>query len=62
MHEQFWQIIDKKIQKDQKAKLPLLKPWEQKQGVRNKKRGLHMLPAVNTTRGGVVGKTLKSHI
>lgn len=45
MHAQFGQIIDKKIQKGQKAQLPLLKSWEQKQG-------LQVLPAVTTTGGG----------
>ena len=32
MHGQLGQIMDNKIQKDQKAQLPLLKSLEQKQG------------------------------
>ena len=42
--------MDSKIQKAQKAQLPLLKSWEQKQGVRRNSRVLHMPPAHNTTK------------
>ena len=43
--------MDNKIQKDQKAQLPLLKTQEQKQGVGSKSGVLHMPPALNTTKG-----------
>ena len=54
VHVQLGQILDNKIQKDQKAQLPLLKIWVQKQGVMSKSRVLPMSPALNTTKG--VGK------
>ena len=57
MHAQLGQIMNNKIQKDQKDQLPLLKSQEQKQGVRSQSRVLHMPPAHTTTKG--VGKPPK---
>ena len=42
MHKQLEQIMDNKIQKDQRNLLPLLQSQEQKQGVMSKSRILHM--------------------
>ena len=42
--------MDNKIHEDQKNQLPLLKSWEQKQGVRRNSRVLHLPPAYNTTK------------
>ena len=51
MPVQLGQILDNKIQKDQKnPQLPLLKRQEQKQGVGSKSRVLRMPPALSTTR------------
>ena len=50
MHAQLEQIMDHKIQRDQKTWLPLLKNWEQKQGT------VHA-PALSTTKG--MGKPCK---
>ena len=51
MHAQLGHILENKIQKDQKAQLPLLKSQEQKQGIRSKSRVLCMPHAVNSTKG-----------
>ena len=54
MHAQLGQIMNNKIQRDQKitqTQLPILKSWEQKQGVGSKSRVLHIPPALNTTKG-----------
>ena len=50
MHAQLEQIMDHKIQRDQKNQLPLMKKWEQKQGT------VHA-PALSTTKG--MGKPCK---
>ena len=44
MHAQLGQILDNKIQRDQRAPLPLLKSG-------SKRRSLRMPPALNTTKG-----------
>ena len=51
MHVQLGQIMDNKVQKDQKSQLPLLRIRAQKQGVRSKSRVLRMPAALNTTKG-----------
>ena len=51
VHTQLGQILDQKIQKDQKTQLPLLKNREEKPGVGSKSRVLCMSPALNTTKG-----------
>ena len=45
----FWTKDTKRPKK--KPQLPLLKSWEQKQGVGGKSRALRMPPARNTTKG-----------
>ena len=49
MHVQMGKSMDSKIQKNQKAQLPLLKSPERKQDVRSKSRTLPMPHAHNTT-------------
>ena len=51
VHAQLGQILDQKIQRDQKTQLPLLKGLEQKQGVGSKSRILSVPPALSTTKG-----------
>ena len=52
MHVQLWQILDNKIQRDQKTQLPLLKSQEQKRGGEQKQGTAHAPCTQHHQRGG----------